>query len=294
MKNLTIKLNPSIEDLRTGTEKIIDFYQEATEDYEHWSQNMNMHFGYFKLFQTNPFKRDTMLEAMNGFLFSQLDIKDQPKHIADLGCGMGATIKYGTTHYPNLSITGFTVSPFQVMHGNKHAQTERSTILHRNYKDTKCEDGSFDGAIAIESFSHSGCDFIALEESYRILKPEAKIVISDAFTKKPYQQMSSLSKYVYDGLCKSWALSSLGNINKVVEDMKAIGYKNIEVKNIWYRVAPSVLHVPVATSSFVIKKKWQGKTLKKESINNLKGSVYALLTGFCLRNFGYYVITANK
>lgn len=76
--------------------------------------------------------------------------------------------------------------------------------------------------------------------------------------------------------------------------MERIGFKNIQVKNIWYRIAPSVLHVPFAVSSFIIKKKWQGKPLNPESIKNLKGSFYSLLTGFCLMNFGYYIITANK
>ena len=231
MKNLALKF-PKIKSM-TPEEKLIDFYEEATEDYRHWSKNMNMHFGYFKWFQTNPFKRDSMLEFMNQILFSKLSIGSEPSHIADLGCGMGATIRHGLTHYPNLSMTGFTISPFQVRYGNKRVQSDRSTILNRNYKNTGCEQNCFDGAIAIESFSHSGCDTKALEESYRILKPSAKIVIADAFTKRAYTHMSSFSKTVYNGLCRSWALESLGNIQRVKQDMKEIGFKNIQIKNIW-------------------------------------------------------------
>ncbi len=292
MKNITLEF-PKMKS-KSGEEKLIDFYEEATEDYQHWSQNMNMHFGYFKLFHTNPFRRDSMLEAMNKLLFSKFSIGNIPMHIADMGCGMGATIKHGIKHYPQLSITGFTISPFQVNQGNKYVQSDRSTIIKRNYKHTGCEDHCFDGVIAVESFSHSGCNALALKESYRVLKPLAKIVIADAFIKKDPDKMSLLSKSVYKGLCDSWALESLGNIHKVVNDMKRIGFKNIQVKNIWYRIAPSVLHVPFATSSFIIKKKMKGQKLKPESINNLKGSVYALLTSFCLQNFGYYTITANK
>lgn len=279
---------------KSSEKQLVDFYEEATEDYSHWSKKMNMHFGYFKLFRTNPFKRDDMLEAMNTHLFLLLNMKNKQVHIADLGCGMGSTIQYGITHYPKLSMTGFTISPFQVEQGNKRVQSDRSTILNRNYKQTECESNCFDGALAIESFSHSGCHIQALKESFRILKPSAKIVIADAFTKKPYKNMSWLSKIVYKGLCNSWALESLGNIQEVVESMKKIGFKNIQVKNIWYRIAPSVLHVPCATSSFIIKKKLQREKLKPESINNLKGSVYALMSGLCLSSFGYYTITANK
>ena len=45
--------------------EMIDFYNEASEDYEFWSNDFNMHFGYFIPFKTNPFKRDSMLNQMN-------------------------------------------------------------------------------------------------------------------------------------------------------------------------------------------------------------------------------------
>ena len=34
---------------------MVDLYNEATEDYEHWSKDFNMHFGYFIPFKTNSF-----------------------------------------------------------------------------------------------------------------------------------------------------------------------------------------------------------------------------------------------
>jgi len=54
--------------------KMVDFYNEATEDYQFWSNDYNMHFGYFILFKTNPFKRDTMLNQMNAQVIKRLKI----------------------------------------------------------------------------------------------------------------------------------------------------------------------------------------------------------------------------
>lgn len=273
---------------------IRNFYDKATEDYRFWSKDLNMHFGYYIPFKTNLLRRDTMLNAMNAHLFSLLEVENHKKHIVDLGCGMGAAMKYGVSKYPNLAVTGYTISEFQVKFGNQFINSERASIINRDYRNTHARDNSFDGALAIESFCHSGCSIEALKEGYRILKPGANLVIADAFGKKSKNEMNFLSQKVYDGLCESWSLKKLGNIEEVKTQLKEIGFKNIKVKNVWYRVAPSVLHVPFAILGFVIKRLLKNKPLKKESMDNLKGSFYALLTGLCLQDFGYYIITAKK
>ncbi len=73
-----------------------------------------------------------------------------------------------------------------------------------------------------------------------------------------------------------------------------LGFKNSILEEVPHRVAPSVLHVPFAILGFILKKVFKHKTLKKESIRNLKGSFYALLTGLHLKSFGYYIISAEK
>ncbi|MEM6686760.1 MAG: class I SAM-dependent methyltransferase [Bacteroidota bacterium] len=231
---------------------------------------------------------------MNTEVLKRLYIEDQKKHIVDLGCGMGASIRHGIATYPKLAITGLTISPFQVEKGNELLNSESGTILQQDYRNTQFQENTFDGALAIESLCHSGCSTKALQETYRILKPNARFVIADAFIKKDHTQMSSLAKYTYNGLCESWSLESLGNINRLVSDLEKIGFSDIEVKNIWYRVAPSVLHVPFAISGFMLKKLFKKEPLKPESKKNLKGSFFALLSSLSMTNFGYYIITAKK
>jgi len=58
MKTITLNTYKEIQKEETH---FIDLYNEATEDYEFWSKDFNMHFGYYIPFKTNPFKRDTML-----------------------------------------------------------------------------------------------------------------------------------------------------------------------------------------------------------------------------------------
>ncbi|EDP97722.1 methyltransferase domain-containing protein [Kordia algicida OT-1] len=295
MKNLCLLtyLKKEIEK-PSNNEKVIDFYNETTEDYRFWSNDLNMHFGYYIPFQTSVFSRDTMLNQMNKQVFKRLNIENKKKHIVDLGCGMGASIRYGIENYPKLAVTGLTITPFQVKKGNELINSERGTILNRDYTNTFFPENSFDGAMAIESLCHSGCSTKALQETYRIMKPGATFVMADAFTKKDFKDMNPLAKYTYRSLCESWSLESLANINRVKTDLKKLGFKDIKVENIWYRVAPSVLHVPFTISGFILKKLFKKELLKQESLQNLKGSFAALLSSLNLNSFGYYIITAKK
>lgn len=278
---------------KIDNKSFIELYNEATIDYEFWSKDFNMHFGYYVPFKTGFLKRDKMLNQMNDKLFDMLAL-ERSSHIIDLGCGVGGTMNFGLKKYKDLKITGCTLSEFQVDFGNKFLNNSRAQILNRDYRKTYFNDNVFDGAMAVESFCHSGCSKESLKEAYRIIKPNSKLVIADAFVNKEESEMNFLTKSVHEGLCKYWSLERLGNVKKVEEDMREIGFENIEIKNIWYRVAPSVLHVPFAISGFVLRKLFKNEPLKKESIDNMKGSFYALLSALRIKDFGYYIISAEK
>lgn len=270
------------------------FYDEATEDYEFWSKDFNMHFGYYSPLRCNPFKRDSMLNEMNRQIFLRLKSSDTNTLYCDLGCGMGGTMKYGFQNNNNMKMLGVTLSEFQAYEGNKRLKGLNGLILKEDYNNTSFPDSSFDGALAIESFCHSGHSDASFREAYRILKPGAKLVVGDAFLKKPIEKLCIGGSYCYKGLCDGWSLEQLGNIPAVEKMLYKIGFKNIAIEDISFRVAPSVLHVPFAISGFIFKKLLQQEELKPQSIKNLKGSLFALLSGVQMNNFGYYIITCTK
>ncbi|AWX43853.1 hypothetical protein HME9304_00844 [Flagellimonas maritima] len=295
MKNLILEKQYYATENNSKTEvDIIDFYNEATEDYEFWSKDFNMHFGYFNLFKTNPFKRDEMLNEMNKQVLSRLNMDKSKNLLADLGCGMGGSMRYALKRNKNLSAIGVTISEFQVNEGNKLLKDLNGVILKENYNRTSLTSKCYDGAIAIESFCHSGHTKSSFAEAYRILKPNAKFVIADAFLKKDAEQLCYGSSMAYNKLCDHWSLEKLGDIKSVINDLKNVGFKNVAVEDVSFRVAPSVFHVPFAIVGFMFKKLWKNRTLKKESLHNLKGSFYALLSGLHMKSFGYYLITCTK
>ncbi|MFI1771799.1 methyltransferase domain-containing protein [Thalassobellus citreus] len=291
METNTITLSKNRE---TNKIEMIDFYNEATEDYEFWSKDFNMHFGYYIPFKTNPFKRDTMLNEMNNQVINHLNINQERKTLADLGCGMGGTMRYALKKNKKLSAFGVTLSEFQVKKGNELLKNYNGTILKENYNNTSFKSNTFDAALAIESFCHSGHSKKSIEEAFRILKPNGKLVIADAFLKKSETNLCLGSNYAYKKLCSHWSLDKLETIDSMVKKLKEQGFTKIEIENASFRVALSVLHVPFTIIGFVIKQLFNSKTLKRESLHNLKGSFYALLSGLHMKSFGYYIISCTK
>lgn len=284
--------------LNTYSEKnkieITNFYNQATEDYKFWSKDFNMHFGYYIPFKTNIFKRDAMLNEMNNQVITRLQLTTNKGLLIDLGCGMGGTMRYALKKHKKLSAFGVTLSDFQVKKGNALLKNQNGTILKENYNNTSFTSNAFDAAMAIESFCHSGHSKNAIQEAYRILKPNGKLVIADAFLKKPETNLCYGSHYAYKKLCNHWSLEKLETIDNMVKKLKEQGFSKIKVENVSFRVAPSVLHVPFAIIGFTLKKLFKSKTLKRESLHNLKGSFYALLSGLHMKSFGYYIISCTK
>lgn len=253
-----------------------------------------MHFGYCTMGRTNPFLRDTMLNEMNRQVLLRLNLFQEKQLTADLGCGMGGTMLYLMQQKHNLSVLGVTLSDFQVQEGNKLLKDTKGIIVKEDFVNTSIPSNSVDGAVALESFCHTGHSYQTLREAHRILKKGKRLVITDAFLKKDPSQLCLGSGYSYKGLCKGWSLDGLGVINQVKENLEQLGFSKVTIEDVSLHVAPSVFHVPFAIPIFIIKQFLKGKSIKKQSWNNLKASLYALLSGLHLNDFGYYIITAEK
>ena len=89
--------------------EIEKYYDVAGPDYEMWSRNFNMHFGYCRSFK-NIFFLEKMLENMNEEVLNHLKIADDSKAtIADLGCGVGTVARHAAKKFPSATIIGITI-----------------------------------------------------------------------------------------------------------------------------------------------------------------------------------------
>ena len=119
--------------------EIKEYYDIAGPDYEIWSPDFNMHFGYCRSFK-DIFSLEKMLVNMNGEVLKQLQINpDEKTHIADLGCGVGTVARYAAKKFPLAKIAAITISDYQVEKGtsliNKENLNNQVFIVKDNFED---------------------------------------------------------------------------------------------------------------------------------------------------------------
>jgi ubiquinone/menaquinone biosynthesis C-methylase UbiE len=299
----TIHANP--EPIRQNSrsqlhERIIAYYQIAGPDYETWSKEFNMHFGYFKL-GLNPFRREAQLRQMNQEVMDRLQLaKSTQANILDLGCGLAATALQFAKTYPKINITGLTIVPWQIVKGTERIQerglNQQVKIIHADFTAIPMKDNAADAAYALESMSHSyGSGRPAfINELYRVLKPGARFVIADGFIKAPSNTFSPFLRYCYEQICLNWSLPGMPEIKSLVSNLEKAGFRDVKVEDISWKVAPTVAHVPFALLFFILGKFFTGEKLSKERRSHLKGCMMALILGMHRRKFSYYIISGYK
>src|SRR5688572_29453614 len=102
--SVSIPLGVAESDWNARYERLIAYYEQAGPDYEEWSRAFNMHFGYFRA-GLNPFLREPMLHEMNRQALERLRLNpDSDGLLVDLGCGVGATVRFAASMFPRARI----------------------------------------------------------------------------------------------------------------------------------------------------------------------------------------------
>jgi MPBQ/MSBQ methyltransferase len=275
------------------------YYEEAGPDYATWSPNFNMHFGYFR-WGMNPFNRESMLEQMNLEILNRLHLHpDQPTRILDLGCGLSATLRSFAHHLPQADLTGITLVPWQIDHGtqlNRAASNDRINLIHGDYEQAPLASETFDAVYALESSCHAhGTDKAQLlREAHRLLRPGGRLAVADAFLLKP-DALHGPQRRIYRKLCECWVIDTLAELASFTAELTRLGFRDIQVEHLQYRVAPSVFHIPWVTARFLITDVLFGKRrMTRARWNNIIGPAILPLVSHPLGPMSYCMVTATK
>ncbi len=280
---------------------ITDYYDIAGPDYEAWSKNFNMHFGYCNSF-ASIFSLERMLQNMNHEVLKQLQIDpDKRTSIADLGCGVGAVARYTAKRFPLAKIKAITISDYQINKGNELNKQDglqhQVMMVKDNFERLHIDNESFTHAYALESSCHArgAGKPLFVSEMARILKSGGRFCIADGFLKHD-RKLPRLFSFIYKKILKYWALPCFANINELEKNLKEHGFNNITIKEISWRIAPSVAYVPWTCLTFFAKEIWKNKSLRmeKERWHNVYGPVLGMILGLYRSHFGYYIISGEK
>ena len=233
------------------------YYEEAGPDYEAWSPNFNMHFGYFRR-GLNPFRLEPMLEQMNREIRDRLHLSAEvPARVLDMGCGVSATLRSLAGQLPFAQLNGITLVPWQIERGTQLNEAGPSAGRIRltlgDYEHTPFAPACFDAIYALESscYAHAANKSALLTEAHRLLRPGGRLAIADGFLLRPVRS-TGLQHAIYRRLCDCWVIETLGEIALCVDELKRLGFEDIQVEHAQYRVAPSVFHVPFVTLRFLL------------------------------------------
>lgn len=280
-------------------ETIIDYYSQAGMDYEPWSTNFNMHFGYFS-WGLNPFNREALLNEMNLQVCRRLSLVQDRwtnNKVIDLGCGVGATARFCVQHYKSTQIQGVTIVPWQIDQAQQMTSELDANCINydlADYSNLPYPEQSFNGAYALESscYDHGSDKLAFLKEAYRVLKPGARLVVADGFRKT--KKANGFFEFCYKQVCKGWSLDTFANIHDFKAAMQAVGFKDIVIEDISWKISPSVMHVPWVSLKYVFTHLLARKGNKKFQWLHLLAPVVGLIVGLHRKHYAYYLVSASK
>ena len=291
---------PDNPPLHTAYKQTEQYYAIAGPDYQTWSRHFNMHFGYCRHWY-DLFHLEKMLRRMNDVVLDELQIDPLAETIlADLGCGMATVARQAANRYPRSHVLACTIVPSHIQMAagmNRNAGLSgRISLLQENFESLSLPDNCCTHAYAIESACHAASPgkekFIA--EMTRILQKGGRFCIADGFLKQPGPR-PRLFEWLYRPMMRYWSVPGFAVMGDFTRTLSAYGLKNIRVREISYRIAPSVLHVPLKCLRFFATELFKsGWRMPKERWHNVYAPLLGMFTGLFRKQFGYYLVSGEK
>ena len=103
-------------------------------------------------------------------------------HVLDVGCGTGKFARRILRRFPSVQMTGLDLSRRMLDRapGNCADVSDRIRFVHGDAEHLPFDDDSFDVVTCIHSFHHYPNQASVVNEMFRVLKPEGRLVILDA------------------------------------------------------------------------------------------------------------------
>ncbi|QDV24671.1 class I SAM-dependent methyltransferase [Aureliella helgolandensis] len=273
--------------------EISDYYNDTVVDYDAWSREGYLHFGYWRPWM-NPFARRPMLEEMNRLIFRHLRLDElESGSVADLGCGVGAVSRFGSQEFPKLAFQAMTISPGQVAEAKQRHADQNVHYYCGDYHSIPLPDASVDGVFYLESLCHSTSPDVALAEAARILKPGGRIVLTDGFLTRPLDRTSRLFRHVVCGVAHNWAVPMFHEIELGRGWTGQGRLKLVEEFECGWRLGPSALHAAHLSLIHFFKLVWQRKVTPWQW-KHLTASAYTIVLGLYRKYFRYHLLAFER
>ncbi len=275
---------------------ILSYYEQAGWDYEAWSRSFQMHFGYWK--RGIPWwNREEMLRQMNRELLSRVGLSQRKRvRVADLGCGLGSTLCEAARLEEGWELRGLSLVPWQVEQARLRSEGLGICFEQGDYSACPWEAEYLDGAWCLESACHASGEGKGdlVQDVARVLKPGARWVVVDGFTRGAAAS-SPLYRKLLQQVSSFWAMECFPGEEAFRHELEAAGLELLQVEDLSWRVAPSVLHVPwVTLKYFLVQLLHPRHRMNRESWRHIAACLLSPFVGLNRKRFAYQMWIIRK
>jgi tocopherol O-methyltransferase len=196
---------------------------------------------------------------MNNFVGKLLDLDvlaTKKSIILDAGCGTGATLLYLAERYPNVNFLGITLAPKEIelaINAQKEKHIKNTKFILGDYNNIGLPDNSFDGVFALESLCYAEDKKKVLQEFYKILKPNTKLVVTDGFLTG--KSLNYFVQIAYDFDLAKAALPPMEKIEDFKLYLKEVGFNDIKIQDITKNIRLSFFIMSLISFTYFLKRK---------------------------------------
>ena len=159
-------------------------------------------------------------------LIRRLPATSETPRVVDLGCGVGASLRYLAERLP-IRGTGITVSPVQAQLAVRLIRdaglSDRVVCLEGDYCDLPAGIGPADKAYAIESFVHAPVAPVFFQQCRRLVRPGGALAICDDFIGTANGPAAARS---IDAFREGWHINTLLEPGELVALAAAAGFEH--------------------------------------------------------------------
>ncbi len=160
------------------------------------------------------------------------------KNILEVGCGVGAQTEILLRRFPDIHVTGIDFNPKQIASAQAYLNSvpyaqDRYKISEIDAMNMDFESTSFDGAFLCWVLEHVPDPSRVLSEIRRVLKPGAKVFITevmnssffiDPYSPNMWKYWMAFNDYQYDNAGDPFIGAKLGNL------LTSLGYSQIQTE----------------------------------------------------------------
>ncbi|MCI0654022.1 MAG: methyltransferase domain-containing protein [Methylococcaceae bacterium] len=240
---------------------IVNYYDSCYWDYRFaWanSKNLALHYGYW---DSDIRSHSDSLLKMNEVLAQQVSISESD-YILDAGCGLGGSAIWLAEHY-GARVLGITLSEKQANLATRFAIKRGVSGLVKfqsaDFCHTPFEDGCFDVIWGLESVCYAVEKRAFVQEAYRLLKDNGRLVIADGFAKR--REFTEKEWKLILTCLNGWSVPNLATADEMKRYFKDSGFGNIDYQDIseytmrsakhMYRTA--LIHYPLQKISRILR-----------------------------------------